>query len=137
MAGLLELYTDDAILESPLVPRILERTGGVLRGKSELAQFFSEGGRRRPNELVDLTFRLLERAVGIGYGKTSVSDRAETVRELELEQAAEYLRLAISRGFNDLRGLRSHPDSTFLLTREDVKPFIMDMAFPDRPFGDR
>src|SRR5487761_1392559 len=52
VAGLLELYTDDAILESPLVPRILDRHGGVLRGKAELARFFTEGGRRRPNELV-------------------------------------------------------------------------------------
>ena len=52
VAGLLDLYTDDAILESPLVPRILDRTAGVLRGKAELAQFFTEGGRRRPNEFV-------------------------------------------------------------------------------------
>lgn len=52
VTGLLDLYTDDAILESPLVPRILDRPGGVLRGKAELAQFFAEGGRRRPNDLV-------------------------------------------------------------------------------------
>jgi len=50
--GLLDLYTDDAVLESPLVPRILGRPGGVLRGKAELEHFFTEGGRRRPNELV-------------------------------------------------------------------------------------
>jgi len=92
---------------------------------------------RPPGELVGLAFRLLERALLIGYGKTSVSDRARAVRELELAEAADCLRLAISRGFNDLRKLRSHPDSTFLLSRDDVKPLIMDMAFPDRPFGDQ
>jgi hypothetical protein len=52
VAGLLELYSDDATLESPLVPRILDRPGGVLRGKAELGRFFTEGGRRRPNEFV-------------------------------------------------------------------------------------
>jgi len=91
---------------------------------------------RPPSELVDLAFRLLERAVVIGYGKTPVPDRARTIRELELEQAAQYIHLAVSRGFNDLRKLRSNPDSTFLLSREDVKPVVMDMAFPDRPFAD-
>jgi len=50
--GLLELYTDDAVLETPLAPRILDQPGGVLRGKDELARFFEEGGRRRPNDKV-------------------------------------------------------------------------------------
>ncbi|MGH3276671.1 MAG: nuclear transport factor 2 family protein [Streptosporangiaceae bacterium] len=50
--GLLDLYTDDAILESPLVPRVLAQHGGVLRGKEQLRSFFEEGGRRRPNQLV-------------------------------------------------------------------------------------
>ena len=50
--GLVELYTDDATLESPLVPRILEQPAGVLRGSDQLRRFFTEGGRRRPNPLV-------------------------------------------------------------------------------------
>jgi hypothetical protein len=50
--GLLELYTDDAVLETPLAPRILDQASGVLRGKDELARFFAEGGRRRPNDKV-------------------------------------------------------------------------------------
>jgi len=48
----LELYAKDAVFESPLVPRILGRQSGVLRGKEALARFFEEGGKRRPNELV-------------------------------------------------------------------------------------
>jgi len=52
VTGLLDLYRDDTTLGSPLVPRILDRSSGVLRGKSELSQFFTEGGRRRPNQFV-------------------------------------------------------------------------------------
>jgi hypothetical protein len=51
--GLLALYRRDAVLESPLVPAILDdKRDGVLRGNAELRRFFEEGGRRRPNELV-------------------------------------------------------------------------------------
>jgi hypothetical protein len=89
---------------------------------------------RSPDELIDLAFRLLERAIVIGYGKTAVPDRGTTVRDLELKQAAQYIRLAFARGFKDLGQLRSHPDSAFLLSREDVKPLIMDAAFPEQPF---
>jgi hypothetical protein len=32
--------------------------------------------------------------------------------------------------------LRSHPDFWILLSRDDLKLLIMDMAFPGRPFGD-
>src|SRR5487761_2033867 len=51
--ALLALYAPDAVLESPLVPAILDdRADGVLRGHADLARFFTEGARRRPNELV-------------------------------------------------------------------------------------
>jgi hypothetical protein len=50
--GLLSLYAADALLESPLVPAILDRESGVLKGHAELRHFFEEGGRRRPNQLV-------------------------------------------------------------------------------------
>jgi steroid Delta-isomerase len=51
--GLLSLYSEDAVLESPLVPAILDdKSDGVLRGHAELRRFFEEGGRRRPNDLV-------------------------------------------------------------------------------------
>jgi SnoaL-like domain len=51
-AGLLDLYAEDAVLESPLVPRILNQPTGVLRGKAEIGRFLAEGAARRPNELV-------------------------------------------------------------------------------------
>ena len=51
--GLLALYAEDAVLESPLVPAILDdRPDGVLHGRAALRRFFAEGARRRPNDLV-------------------------------------------------------------------------------------
>ena len=43
--GLLALYSEDAVLERPLVPAILDdKEDGVLRGHDELRRFFAEGG---------------------------------------------------------------------------------------------
>lgn len=51
--ALLALYAPDAVLESPLVPAILDDMAeGVLCGHAALARFFAEGARRRPNERV-------------------------------------------------------------------------------------
>ena len=51
--GLLALYAEDAVLESPLVQAIFDgRDSGVLHGHAEIRPFFAEGARRRPNELV-------------------------------------------------------------------------------------
>ena len=50
--GLLELYTEDARFESPLVARILDQTSGVLRGHDQLREFFERGTHGRPEELV-------------------------------------------------------------------------------------
>ena len=51
--GLLSLYTNDAIFESPLVPAILDdKDTGVLIGKDEIKRFLIEGTKRRPNDLV-------------------------------------------------------------------------------------
>ncbi len=116
----------------------------VLRAKKLVAEAAPADGERTalwkerpPGDLIDLAFKQLERALVIGYGKTPVSEPARAVRELELAQAAENVRLAIELGFNDLHKLRSHPDSTFLLTREDLKLLLLDMAFPDRPFANQ
>lgn len=51
--GLLALYADDAVLESPLVPAIFDdRTSGVLRGRDEIRGFLALGARSRPIDLV-------------------------------------------------------------------------------------
>ena len=50
---LIDLYADDAIVETPLVSAILDhKTEGVLRGRAEIKQFFDEGLRRRPDDLL-------------------------------------------------------------------------------------
>lgn len=51
-AALIQLYAEDATLESPLVPVILNQERGVLVGRAEILRFLEEGTRRRPNELV-------------------------------------------------------------------------------------
>lgn len=50
--ALIELYAEDAVLESPLVPILMNKDSGILRGKTEILAFLNEGTRRRPNELV-------------------------------------------------------------------------------------
>lgn len=51
--GLLALYAEDAVLETPLVQAILDGwPSGVLRGHRDIRAFFMEGARRRPNDLV-------------------------------------------------------------------------------------
>jgi len=50
--SLLDLYHPDAVLESPLIPRLLDVASGICRGHDEIRRFFVEGTRRRPNDLV-------------------------------------------------------------------------------------
>jgi hypothetical protein len=50
--ALVGLYAPDAVLESPLVPAILDQEEGVLRGRSAIEHFLAEGTKRRPNPLV-------------------------------------------------------------------------------------
>jgi len=50
--GLLSLYAEGAVLETPLIPAILDVERGALQGHAALRHFFEEGGRRRLNELV-------------------------------------------------------------------------------------
>ena len=51
--GLLALYAEDAVLETPLVQAIFDgRPSGTLRGHREIRPFFTEGARRRPNDFV-------------------------------------------------------------------------------------
>ena len=49
---LIDLYADNAIFESPLVPAIMDQDSGVLSGKAEILSFLIEGTKRRPNDLV-------------------------------------------------------------------------------------
>lgn len=50
--GLLQLYAPDAILETPLIARILNQPSGILSGREAIRPFFEQGTKNRPNELV-------------------------------------------------------------------------------------
>lgn len=50
--ALLELYLPDAVLESPLVPRVMDTASGVLVGHDEIREFLERGTRSRPSQLV-------------------------------------------------------------------------------------
>ena len=132
-AGALEQgLRSEALWDLARVLRALKLLADAQKADQERMALWKD---RPATELVDSAFRQLERAVAIGYGKTSVSERARAVRELDLDQSAANLRLAIEQGFRDLRMLQSHADSQFVLSRDDLKLPMMDMAFPDRPFS--
>ena len=46
--GLMILYAKDAMLESPLVPHLMDTESGVLKGESELRRFFEILATRKP-----------------------------------------------------------------------------------------
>jgi hypothetical protein len=51
-AGLLALYAEDAVLESPLVPVVLDdATDGVVRGRAAIGRFLAAGARRLTRSL--------------------------------------------------------------------------------------
>jgi hypothetical protein len=90
---------------------------------------------RAPKELVALAGEEANRASLIGYGKTTLTEQGEFVRQRGLDQAAANLRLAIDLGFSDLGMLRSDPRYALLLSRGGIGLLLMDMAFPAWPFG--
>lgn len=49
-AELAGLYTDDAVLESPLVPRVLDQDSGIVAGRADLNAFLDAVTRSRPND---------------------------------------------------------------------------------------
>lgn len=47
--GLLSLYAQDAILESPLVPHLLEQESGICKGQKELRALIEKVASRKPS----------------------------------------------------------------------------------------
>jgi steroid delta-isomerase len=50
--GVLDLYLPDAVLESPLVSRIMDGSNGVLTGHDQIRPFFVRGTEGRPTDIV-------------------------------------------------------------------------------------
>jgi eukaryotic-like serine/threonine-protein kinase len=127
-------WHSEALWDLTRVLRALELTADADRVEAERTDLWKV---RPPEELVGLAFKHASRANLIGYGKTPVSAQAKAVRELDLDQAADEVRMAITRGFKDLRMLKSHPDAGAVLSREDLAAALEDLAFPRNPFGGR
>jgi hypothetical protein len=126
-------WQSEALWGLARILRVLNRTAEADSADARRVALWRD---RPPSELATLALKESTLAALIGYGKTPVPPAALAVRELDLDQAAANLRLAVVQGFRDLQMLLSHPDSRILLSREDVKLMVMDIAFPDRPFGD-
>jgi ketosteroid isomerase-like protein len=47
--GLLRLYADDAVIESPLIPHLLATDTGILRGKKALQSLIEKVAERKPS----------------------------------------------------------------------------------------
>ncbi len=52
MTGMMELYTEDATVQSPLVPAFFGPEKGIASGKEEVGLFLAETVKRRPNDKV-------------------------------------------------------------------------------------
>ncbi len=114
--------------------RVLTNTKDAERLDAERVAVWRD---RPSSELVAFALKQASLAALIGYGKTPIAPAGQAVRELDLDQAAANLQLAVAQGFRDFRKVQSHPDSKALLARDDIKLLIMDMAFPDQAFGKR
>jgi hypothetical protein len=55
-------FAEDVVFTSPLAPRVLEGSDGVIRGKAALRRYWSGGLRLLP----DLRFEVLAVCVGVG-----------------------------------------------------------------------
>ena len=122
-----------ALWELATIARVLESAGEADRIARSRVALWQD---RSAEELADLALKQTTVAVLIGYGKTTVSPLALKVRQHDLDQAAADLKLAVALGFRDLRLIRSHPDSSTLLSRDDLRLTIMDLEFPVRPFAE-
>ena len=104
-------WRSEALWELARILRVLKNTAEADRVDAQRVALWQD---RPPAELATLALKQTSLAALIGYGKTPVSPAALSVRELDLDQAAANLQLAIARGFRDIRMLQSHPDSQIL-----------------------
>ena len=90
--ALIALYAEDAVLESPLVPALLdEKPDGVLRGKAEIARFLEIGAKSRPIDLVrwhrsDVFFSAGSTLVWEYPRETPDGDQLEIVEVMDIAQ---------------------------------------------------
>ena len=105
--------------------------------KDRCASVWPCGKNARPNELVDLAFDLLERAIRGRLRQNSHFRSGQSRPRPRAGRGGRKRSPGHRAGFNDLRKLRSHPDSAVLLTRDQLTTLIMDLGFPAWPFGEQ
>lgn len=87
--ALLNLYAEDAILESPWVPLMLGVEKGVLKGHAEIRRFLEEGARHKQNELV----RWHRTGTYLSDGKTLVWEYPRETPEGEQLDILEFMEI--------------------------------------------
>jgi hypothetical protein len=99
---IMQHYTDDVVFASPLAARLFPASGGVIRGKEALREYWAEGLRRNP----DLHFELRGTYVGIGVVVIHYANqRGELVNEV-----LEFVDDLVGRGYGTY--LQGAPRST-------------------------
>jgi serine/threonine-protein kinase len=114
--------------------RLLRRTGASNEADLLDAERQALWKDRPPGDPAALALQETTQAALVGYGRSPVGVRAEAVRRVDLDMAAENLRMAAALGFHDPETLRKHRDGWLLLAHPDVLPIIEDIAFPEDPF---
>jgi tetratricopeptide (TPR) repeat protein len=122
----------EALWDYARIVRISENKEEATRLDHERESLWDRGP---VDELVAFAATLASRANLIGYGLTALSAAGQRVRELDREQAAAALRLALGRGFSDLDKIIKNRSFGPLLERDEIKILLFDRAFPSRPFG--
>jgi serine/threonine-protein kinase len=112
----------------------LLRSRGDEQGASQMDRERNDLWKDRPAaELVDLAKLQAARAQEIDPNSMQPSELSEWVRKLDLDQAAESIKLAIKLGASDISKLKNNPDLAAILEREDVKPLLQSPHTSDKP----
>ena len=114
-------YLTEVLRARAVLLRSLNQSAGADKADGDrLALWDGQAGQG----LANLALVQVGRAALIGYGKTPLAGPGRLARDLDLDLAAINLKLAMTRGFTDLPAVRSRPESTVLLERDDIKPLI-------------
>jgi serine/threonine-protein kinase len=114
----------------------LLRSRGDEQGARQMDRERSNLWKDRPAaELVDLAKLQAARAEEIGPNGMQPSKLSKRVRKLDLDQAAESIKLAIKLGVGDITKLKNNPGIAPIIEREDVKPLLQPPHTSDKPTG--
>ncbi len=119
----------EALWQSARIDRSLGKSSDAARIDAQRLALWKG---RPADELAALALKEASQITLIGYGKAPVPEQLRSVRDRDLDLAADDLRLAIAQGFADLAMLQSDPGSATLLARDDIKSLIKGLKPTDR-----